>query len=62
MISEISPDTNQQGDLLETAPAGDSRLMQALDSLNQRFGRGAVKVSSPPCKTPATRMNAGDLG
>ena len=46
MLSEISPVIHQQGDLLETAPAGDSSLMLALDSLNQRFGRGAVKVST----------------
>jgi DNA polymerase V len=46
MLSEISPVTRQQGDLLETAPASDSRLMQALDSLNKRYGRGAVKVST----------------
>ncbi len=46
MLSEISPVTHQQGDLLETAPASDSRLMQALDRLNKRYGRGAVKVST----------------
>lgn len=46
MLSEISPIAYQQGDLLEPAPAADSRLMQALDSLNQRFGRGAVRVST----------------
>jgi hypothetical protein len=40
MLSEISPMTHQQGDLLEAAPACDSRLMQALDGLNQRYGRG----------------------
>ncbi|MEI7784632.1 MAG: Y-family DNA polymerase [Betaproteobacteria bacterium] len=46
MLSDISPVTHQQGDLLEAAPAGNSRLMQALDSLNHRYGRGAVKVST----------------
>jgi DNA polymerase V len=46
MLSEISPVAYQQGDLLEAAPASDSRLMQALDNLNKRYGRGAVKVSS----------------
>jgi DNA polymerase V len=45
-LSEISPVTHQQGDLLEAAPASDSRLMQALDSLNKRYGRGTVKVST----------------
>ena len=46
MLSEISPVTHQQGDLLEAAPASNSRLMQALDSLNKRYGRGAVTVST----------------
>jgi DNA polymerase V len=46
MLSEISPVTRQQGDLLETAPAGNQRLMQALDTLNKRYGRGAVKIST----------------
>lgn len=46
MLSEISPVTRQQGDLLETAPAGNQRLMQALDMLNKRYGRGAVKIST----------------
>jgi DNA polymerase V len=46
MLSEISPVTRRQGDLLETAPAGNQRLMQALDMLNKRYGRGAVKVST----------------
>jgi DNA polymerase V len=46
MLSEISPVTHQQGDLLDTQPAGNEKLMLALDSLNARFGRGAVKVST----------------
>ena len=46
MLSEISPVTRQQGDLLEAAPAGNQRLMQALDTLNKRYGRGAVKIST----------------
>lgn len=46
MLSEISPVTHQQGDLLEPASVCNSRLMQALDSLNQRYGRGTVKVST----------------
>ena len=46
VLSEISPVTQQQGDLLTPRPAGNARLMQALDTLNQRFGRGTVKVST----------------
>jgi DNA polymerase V len=46
MLSEISPVTYQQGDLLEAALGGNQKLMQAVDSLNDRYGRGAVKVST----------------
>lgn len=46
MLSEISPVTYQQGDLLAAALGGNQKLMQAVDSLNDRYGRGAVKVST----------------
>lgn len=46
MLSEISPITYQQGDLLEPARPIDGQLMQTLDKLNQRYGRGTVKVST----------------
>ena len=46
MLSEISPVTRQQGDLLEASPESNNRLMEALDSLNRRYGRGTVKVST----------------
>ena len=46
MLSEISPVTRRQGDLLEPETTNNSRLMLALDSLNQRYGRGTVKVST----------------
>lgn len=46
MLSEISPVSHYQADLLEPAPASDSRLMGALDKLNERYGRGTVKVST----------------
>lgn len=46
MLSEISPVTQRQGDLLEEEAYANGRLMQALDTLNQRFGRGTVKVST----------------
>ena len=46
MLSEISPVTHRQGDLLEPERATNGKLMLALDTLNQRFGRGTVKVST----------------
>jgi DNA polymerase V len=46
MLSEISPLTRRQGDLLDPETTGNARLMQALDDLNQRYGRGTVKVST----------------
>jgi DNA polymerase V len=46
MLSEISPVGQVQGDLLAPESAGNTRLMSALDALNQRFGRGTVKVST----------------
>jgi DNA polymerase V len=46
MLSEISPITYQQEDLLEPARPIDGQLMQTLDKLNQRYGRGTVKVST----------------
>ena len=46
MLSEISPVTHRQGDLLEEDAANKGKLMLALDSLNQRYGRGTVKVST----------------
>ena len=46
VLSEISPVTQRQGDLLEPETTSNKALMQALDTLNQRFGRGAVKVST----------------
>ena len=46
MLSEISPVTHRQGDLLEPVALANDKLMLALDTLNQRFGRGKVKVST----------------
>ncbi|PVE08677.1 Y-family DNA polymerase [Limnohabitans sp. Rim28] len=46
MLSEISPVTHSQGDLLEAVHADKHKLMEALDNLNARYGRGAVKVST----------------
>lgn len=46
MLGEISPQGVYQSDWLEPLQATDTRLMNALDGLNQRFGRGTVKVST----------------
>ncbi len=46
MLSEISPVTHRQSDLLEPEATSNTRLMRALDTLNQRYGRGTVKVST----------------
>lgn len=46
MLSEISPVTHRQGDLLEPVTLANDKLMLALDTLNQRFGRCTVKVST----------------
>ena len=46
MLSEISPVSHSQGDLLEAVQADKHKLMEALDSLNARYGRGSVKVST----------------
>lgn len=46
MLSEITLASQRQGDLLEPGPAINDRLMQALDTLNQLYGRGTVKVST----------------
>jgi DNA polymerase V len=46
MLSEISPVTRRQADLLEPETTSNANLMQALDNLNQRYGRGTVKVST----------------
>jgi DNA polymerase V len=46
MLSEISPVTSWQGDLLEPETTSNTNLMQVLDRLNGRYGRGTVKVST----------------
>ena len=48
VLSEITPITHHQGDLLLPANSAthSSALMQTIDHLNQRFGRGAVKIST----------------
>jgi DNA polymerase V len=45
-LSEISPATHHQADWIEPEMLSNDKLMQALDGLNQRFGRGAVTVST----------------
>lgn len=46
MLSEISPVTHRQGDLLEPVALANDKLMLALDTLNRRFGQCTVKVST----------------
>jgi DNA polymerase V len=46
ILSEISPITYQQGDLLAPLATGDHALMGAMDRINQRYGRGTVALSA----------------
>ena len=46
MLSEITPVGQYQSDWLEPQQATRTKLMEALDGLNHRFGRGTVKVST----------------
>jgi DNA polymerase V len=46
VLSEISPVSHHQVDWIEPETLSNDKLMQALDGLNQRFGRGAVTVST----------------
>ena len=46
MLGDISPVGRYQTDWLEPAQATDTCLMHTLDKLNQRYGRGTVKVST----------------
>lgn len=46
VLSEISPTSHIQGDLLTFETKTNSKLMSAIDQLNTRFGRGAVKIST----------------
>lgn len=46
MLGEITPVGQYQADWLEPPQATNAKLMDALDGLNQRFGRGTVKVST----------------
>ena len=45
MLSDITPAGRQQTDWLEPAAPTQTPLMNALDELNQRYGRGTVKIS-----------------
>jgi len=46
MLGEITPVGQYQSDWLEPPQVADTKLMDALDVLNKRFGRGTVKVST----------------
>lgn len=45
-LSEITPVSQRQGDLIEPNIIGNGKLMKTLDELNQRYGRGTLKVST----------------
>lgn len=47
MLQDLCPATVQQGDLLFEEPGRDqSKLMEAMDKVNKRFGKGTVHVAS----------------
>ena len=46
MLGDISPVSVVQADWLEPEKTADTKLMQAIDNLNTRYGRGTVKVST----------------
>lgn len=46
MLGEITPVGQYQADWLEPTQAADTRLMDAIDGLNKKFGRGTLKVST----------------
>jgi DNA polymerase V len=45
-LSEITPLTQWQGDLLTPATTHNNALMQALDGVNARYGRATLRVST----------------
>jgi hypothetical protein len=58
VLSEISPTSHIQGDLLVLETENNSRLMTAIDQLNSRFGRGTVKISTQGAhKNPDRRVD-----
>jgi DNA polymerase V len=46
MLSEITPLKQWQGDLLTSRATHNNALMQALDSVNARYGRATLRVST----------------
>jgi DNA polymerase V len=46
MLGGIAPQTQCQSDWLEPTQTTNTKLMSALDELNQRFGRGTLRVST----------------
>lgn len=47
MLQDLCPTTVHQGDLLFEDPGRDqSKLMEAMDKVNKRFGKGTVHVAS----------------
>ncbi len=46
MLGEIASESNQQFDLLKPRSGPNTKLMSAIDSLNLRYGKGCVRVST----------------
>ena len=48
MVLDLQPDTVQQQelDLEDDGEADTTRLMSALDTINQRYGKGTMKIAS----------------
>jgi DNA polymerase V len=46
MLGELAPESNQQFDFLEPRQGTNTKLMNAIDGLNNRFGKGCVRVST----------------
>jgi DNA polymerase V len=47
LLLDIIPNTYQQGDLLpETIPASDPKLMQIMDTINQKYGRQSIRLAA----------------
>lgn len=46
MLHDITPVSVVQADWLEPDVTSSTRLMNAIDGLNTRFGRGTIKVST----------------
>jgi DNA polymerase V len=46
MLSDIAPIANQQFSLFDASSARSDALMNVVDGINQRFGRGAIRLAT----------------